>query len=84
MVNNMGKGPFGEETSLGNLLPGDVIQLGNENGDFYHTVILTGIRINNFRKNFFVCAHTEDAYQRNLFSYNFNRLRCIHIIDARK
>ena len=68
---------------LENLLPGDVIQLGDENNKFYHSLILTAI-VRGFRgRRYYICAHSQDAYQRDLFSYRFESLRCIHIIGGR-
>lgn len=69
-----GSGPFAEETG-GNLLPGDVIQLGREEGDFYHTLIVTG----RDRRGYLVSAHTDNALDRPLNSYNFRRIRFLHI-----
>lgn len=84
MVNNLSVGPYGEETGLEELLPGDIIQLANEQGEYYHTLILTGISQRFGRNRYFVSAHTRDAYQRNLNNYNYADLRGIHILGARK
>ncbi len=83
LVNNKGAGPYGIETELENLLPGDVIQLGDRNNNFYHTLILTAI-MRGFRgRRYYICAHSQDAYQRDLFSYRFDSLRCVHILGGR-
>jgi len=83
LVNNKGVGPYGIETELENLLPGDVIQLGDRNNNFYHTLILTAI-MRGFRgRRYYICAHSQDAYQRELFSYRFDALRCVHILGGR-
>lgn len=83
MINNEGIGPFGENWELRNILPGDIIQLGDSQGNYYHSLILTAIRRTIFGKTYYICAHSQDAYQRNLFSYRFESLRCIHIMGAR-
>ena len=84
MLANTGEGPFGELESLSNLEPGDIIQLTNRNNDYYHTLVLTDIVRTFGRRKYYVCAHSRDAYQKNLASYNFYRLSCIHILGARK
>ena len=83
MTTNTGAGPFGEEAPLDRLLPGDIIQLSNERGEYYHTLVLTGITRGRFRSRYFVSAHSRDVYQRNLNSYNYSGLRGIHIIGVR-
>ncbi len=84
MVNNNGIGPYGEEEDLQNLMVGDIIQLGDYSDVFYHTLVLTKILRTPFGKKYYVCSHSMDAFQRNLFSYDFASLRCIHIIGGRK
>jgi len=83
MINNKGEGPFAEERNINYLIPGDIIQLGNKDGDFYHSLILTKIDFGGRRRRFFVCAHSEDAFQKNLLSYRFERIRGIHILGYR-
>lgn len=80
LVNNKSSGPFAVETDINNAQPADIIQLGNAEGQFYHNVIINKID----KKNIFVSAHTVDSYMRPLNSYNFNKLKYIHIIGARK
>lgn len=70
-----GTGPFGREITRGILQLGDVIQLGRADGDFYHTLIVTGYG----RRTYLVSAHSDDAYNRPLNTYNYQRIRYIHI-----
>ena len=84
MTSNEGVGPFGKEETLSNLEVGDLIQLGDEDGDFYHTLVLTDIRSDYGERNYFICTHTFDSYQRDLLSYSFYQLRCIHILGVRR
>ena len=83
MVNNDGLGPFGEERELENCLPGDIIQLANERGEYYHTLVLTAIRSGPMGRRYYVSAHSIAAYQRSLSRYNYADLRAIHILGAR-
>ncbi len=83
MTQNDGIGPYATDVPLSAALPGDILQLGDNRGDFYHSLVLTTIIPINGRLNYFVCAHNNDAFQRNLNTYNYSRLRCIHILGAR-
>lgn len=83
MVNNESTGPYGVLAPLEQLLPGDIIQLGNKNGRFYHTLVLTMIKNQSGRRNYYICAHDNDAFQRNLNTYNYANIRGIHILGAR-
>lgn len=84
MVNNRSVGPIAETVRLKSALPGDIIQLANYAGDYYHTVVLTDIVKGRRGVRYYVCSHSRDAYQKNLFSYNFYELRCIHVLKAGK
>ena len=66
-------------TSGDGLLPGDVIQLGRGDGDFYHTLLVSGVT----RRGYLVAAHSDDALDRPLSTYNFRRIRYLHIEGCR-
>ena len=76
---NMGIGPFGREVRARELELGDFIQLADEAGDYYHTLIITGFEPNDI----LICAHTDDALNRRLSTYNYASLRFIHIDGVR-
>ena len=76
---NMGIGPFGREIRARELEVGDFIQLQNNMDDFYHTLIVTEFVPNDI----LVCAHSNDALDRPLSTYNFASLRLIHIDGVR-
>ena len=80
LVNNQGVGPFAKEVPLSEIEVGDVVQLGTATGDFYHSPVVVGVR----NGQVFVAAHTLDAYNRPLASYNYQRIRGIHILGVRK
>lgn len=80
LVNNDGAGPFAEETEPDRLEAGDLVQLGRETGDFYHTPVVTGF----LHGKPLVAAHTYDAFNRPLSSYSYARIRCLHISGVRK
>lgn len=81
MTTNNSFGPFGEERRISELEVGDVIQIGNDN--YTHSLILTGILRRRRFNIYFVSAHSQDAYMRNLNSYNFSMIRGIHILGGR-
>ena len=74
-----GAGPYAEEVAINDLQIGDFIQLGRGTGDFYHTPVVVG-----FQNGIpLVAAHTNDAFNRPLNSYTFEKVRGIHILAAR-
>lgn len=83
MVNNKGIGPFMREVhSPTELMPGDVIQFGNEGKGWHHTlfVLQTGTRY----EDVLIATHTIDSYERALSTYNFSMLRFLHIEGIRR
>ena len=55
---------------------GDVVQLANADGDFYHTLIISGFTNNDI----LVCAQSDDALDRPLSTYPYASLRILHIL----
>ncbi len=76
---NGGTGPFGYPIPLDRVRPGDIIQLSDEAGDFYHTLIVSIVE----GGEIYVCAHSDDALDRPLSSYNNASERAIMIAGAR-
>lgn len=79
MTSNGGVGPFGVETYPGGLEVGDVIQLADESGDYYHSLLVSGYG----ESGYLVAAHSNDAFDRPLSTYNFASARYIHIEGIR-
>lgn len=79
LVNNEGVGPFAEEVTLDKLEVGDIVQLGSGTGDFYHSPVVVGFA----RGQILVAAHTYDAFNKPLSSYNAAVTRGIHILGVR-
>ena len=57
---------------------GDVVQLADRTGDFYHTLIISGIT----EDDILVCAQSDDALDRPLSSYNYASLRVLHVMGV--
>lgn len=80
LVNNEGLGPFAKEVPLSEIEIGDIVQLGRATGDFYHSPVVVGFS----RGQILVAAHTYDALNKPLLSYNFEKARGIHVLGVRK
>ncbi len=77
---NGGIGPFASEVRTNRMVQiGDVIQLSNESGRFYHTLIISDIADGEV----YVCAHSIDSLDRPLSSYDYTGLRVLHIEGVR-
>ncbi len=80
LVTNGGAGPYARLVGSEDVQPGDIVQLGHENGHFYHSPVVLGVR----GGEIYVAAHTYDALWRPLSSYEFERVRFLHIEGVRK
>lgn len=79
LTTNQSVGPFGHVSEYLEAQIGDIVQLGRPNGEFYHTLVITATR-----PDILVSAHTIDALNRPLASYNAAFYRFIHIDGVRK
>lgn len=78
LVKNRSVGPFGSEVSENEVLPGDIVQLGRSNGDFYHTPVIVSIS-----PTILVAAHTYDTINKPLSEYRADKIRFVHIEGVR-
>ena len=75
----MGEGPYASVVrNRREIQIGDVVQLANSAGQFYHTLIVSGFEGNDI----LICAHSNDALDRRLSTYNYTTLRVLHIDGA--
>ena len=79
LIGNKAVGPFAREVPWRDALPGDIVQLGDESGDFYHTPVITAVY-----PEITVCAHSYDMLDVPLSSYDFYTARFIRIEGVRK
>lgn len=79
VAQNGGTGPFGREVGRRAVMLGDVVQLGDAEGDFYHTLIITSFS----GSEILVSAHTNDAKNRPLSDYDYAAVRFLHIEGVR-
>lgn len=75
-------GPFGEETTLDRLQPGDFIQFDFKGGTFSHTPIVVKIGYPARPENILLAAHSYDADFRPLSTYFYKNIRYFHILGA--
>ena len=78
LVNNRSVGPYGHIVSENEVKFGDIVQLGAEDGNFYHSPVITATI-----PTILVAAHTFDALDRPLYSYIYDTARFIHIDGVR-
>lgn len=78
LINNRSVGPYAHIVEGTEARPGDIVQLGDSRGDFYHSPVITQIS-----PMILVCAHTYDALDRPLASYTYYTARFIHIDGVR-
>ena len=79
ITQNTDVGPFGREVFADEVIPGDIIQLADETGDFYHTLVVVG----SDDEGFLIASHSDDYYERPLRTYDYSSLRYIHIDGVR-
>lgn len=84
LVNNTGIGPFAEEVMLGEIQPGDLIQLATYLPEYHHTLVVTETGRYPSLQNTLICAHSYDSLDRPLATYAIQRIRFLHIAGVRK
>lgn len=84
LTTNEQQGPFASVTQIDKIEPGDIVQLGDENYEFYHTVIVTSTGTTPTFSNTLISAHTYDSSCRPLDTYNIINIRFLHIEGFRR
>ena len=70
-------GPIGEACEISDILPGDIIQLSFDGERYQHCPIV--VRAGTTPEEILVAAHSQDADDRPLSSYTYQRSRAVHI-----
>ena len=78
LVNNNSVGPYAHEVSQEEVMPGDIVQLGNADGHFFHTPVIISVS-----PVILTAAHTYDSLDKPLSAYNYDVLRFLHIDGVR-
>ena len=79
LTNNKGVGPYGKIVDYTKTEPGDIVQLGYDNGNFYHTAVI----VDRHDSEIYVAAHSFDVYMRPLSSYQYQQVRFLQIAGLR-
>lgn len=83
LTTNKGVGPFGHDAPISLAQPGDIIQLSFRSGQFQHSPVIVSVGEVPSFGNILIAAHTFDADNRPLFTYNWDDIRLIHIDGIR-
>lgn len=75
----MSIGPVGEPCALEELRPGDLIQLSFKGETFQHSPIVVSVGRNPAPENILIAAHSYDADNRPLSTYEYQDIRFLHI-----
>ncbi|MPM80880.1 hypothetical protein SDC9_127931 [bioreactor metagenome] len=75
-------GPVGKECLLTEIRPGDVVQLSFTGQGFQHTPVVVEAQPPYAPENILVAAHSYDADNRPLNSYEYLMLRPIRIVGV--
>jgi len=88
-----GPGPFAVEATAEEVVPGDVIQLSFDGKGFQHSLLAVAVRppaedappgdTAPGEAGIWVATHTEDADYRALSSYEYRKIRFLHIVGVR-
>ena len=80
LINNKVEGPFAVVSDYAKIKVGDIVQFGYKDKNFSHSVIVVNVE----NAQIFVAAHSIDSYMRPIESYDFDNIRFLHIVAARK
>ena len=72
-------GPVGEPSDLEQMRPGDIVQLSFKGGSFQHSPVVVSVGAVPTLENVLVAAHSYDADNRPLSTYEFRDIRFLHI-----
>lgn len=79
LVSNKLNGPRGDIVEQKDLRVGNIIQLSFNGTEFAHTLIIVDIENIEALDKIYTASHTFDSYKRKVSSYNFQKIRFIHI-----
>ena len=72
-------GPLAEPCQLEDLLPGDIVQLSFKGEEFQHSPIVVSVGNPATLENVLIAAHSYDADYRPLSTYEYRKIRFLHI-----
>lgn len=78
LTKNKEIGPFGEIADKVDI--GDIVQLSFDGKNFTHSLVVVGIEYGKI----LIASHTFDSYGRDINTYQYRKIRFIHIIGVQK
>lgn len=72
-------GPMGRDSTMEEIRPGDIIQLSFSGEAFQHSPVVVSVGDPITPENILVAAHSYDADNRPLATYEYRDIRFIHI-----
>ncbi len=84
LTRQSGAGPVGKEVSMDEVQPGDISQFADTSARFTHTQVIVSIEKGLGLDGIFVATHTYDSLDRALSSYQFLKMRFVHILGVRE
>lgn len=79
LISNNGTGPMGTLVAKSEIEIGDIVQLSFANNLFTHSLFVVSTY-----PEITIATHTNDAYDRPLSSYTYQKIRYIHITGGQK
>ena len=77
-------GPFAEESDVKSIMPGDIIQLSFDGVNFSHSPVVVQTGKEPALDNILIATHSYDSNYRPITSYNYKKIRFLHILGVRK
>lgn len=80
-------GPVAVDTAIGQILPGDVVQLSFDGHTWNHSPVVVAVRGSgrpSRPEDILLAAHSYDADNRPLNTYNYRGVRFLHFVGVRK
>lgn len=72
-------GPAAQDAAIHDMLPGDVIQISYDAVRWVHSMLVVSLKGRPTPENILVAAHSYDADDRPLATYEYARIRFLHV-----
>ena len=82
LTRHNGPGPRARQVEPLETQPGDIIQLGRQDGRWYHSMVVTQNDPKRGWNGILIAAHSNDSLDRPLSTYEFAYARGLHIYSA--
>ncbi len=79
-----GPGPVAHEVGIADVQPGDISQFAGTSARFSHTQVVVEAGKRGGLEDILVCTHTYDSLDRPLSTYEYLKLRFLHIEGIRR